>query len=1060
MAHEYPLAEAIAAVSMHVFSELTGEKTKNLIDKLGAPGSNHDLEKVFIESMRLALEKAQEGLKPPQKRQYRDWFGNWDGRLLWALSGANRASLLFLGEEAFNPVTHASASAADQWAALCKTLERWAWEHRKTSQAKPASILEKPESLPAPLSAYLQENLPEHVKQAVPLVLRVKENSAGWIAWQQRFLESTYFEVCRTQEQLARLIRDLANLGGIPSLLGTLRQDILDRFDRQDQQFSARLDDLEKMIALRTLVASVRFERLDDEGPPADPADYLRSLWDQTQSIDLTHFQPPDGTARQFFIERLYTKLTTVIAEEGPARLAAFEKAGRAGDILLHDALKTHRLLVLVGDPGSGKTTFLKRIAFELCHVGLGRNRAATDGRSRPLERLTEYDWDTLPILVDAKHLANHIWSGGVELRGARSDRSDPEWLFHYLQETHRLRSSYFRSQAERGCVLPVDAFDEVADEVHRAKAGELLRKLAAQERYQKTRIVATSRPGEHGGLTRIAGFQPARVAPLGEQEIGAFVQNWCAAVHPIAPEAAAALSKTLKQEIQRPQVRILAKNPMMLTALAVLHFAEKARLPEQRSELYKYILEWLAKVRAARRHDGKGYRDFLAKMRLLAMEMSAGQAEMRAEIKLEEAIDVLEDDFQQYPNEDQRRQAARTFLDAEETHSGMIIKSGSNVRFWHLTFREALTAQALARLERRRMSLLFDGNKLHDRKWRETVLLLAGELMASGGNSDVNEFLRIMLARSEAGAKLRDRAQCVGLIGALLKDLAAWQYSMKNTPLWERYQTMLVQVEDIFDKEKADQIPFDVRLDAANALGQAGDPRLERDNRVRLRGGRFWIGAQKDDRYAPNFDPEASANESPVREVDVAPFCMGRYPVTVAEYRRFLEEERGYEIQDYWRAGGFHEFAQPDAWEDQLDHPNRPVTGVSWYEAAAYCAYAGGRLPREAEWEYAARDGRSSIRYPWGNEKPDEKRANYTYDDSPGAPTPVGLYPAGATPSEIYDLAGNVWEWVEDDYSHEGKVLRGGGWSYFPWFLRVSNRSRDLRTDRIDDFGFRCVWE
>ena len=1057
MGEHDPLAGAIAAVSAQVFGELTSDKVQKLLDKLGAPGSNQGLEEVFVAAASVALQKAQQGLRPKQQEQYQDWFRNWEGRLQWARGDATRASALFLGKEAFNPVALTSASADEAWTALRSTLERWAFEHCMTGRDLVTGILQEPEALPEPLSKYLEANLSGYVQQAIPVVLRLKENREGWIAWQQRFLESTYSEVRGVRKDLARLIQDLAYLGGIPSLLET----ILSRIDRQDRQFNARLDRLEEMSALRTLIASVRGEPHQvGDGSRADPAEYLRTLWSRTQSIDLKHFQPPDGTARQFFIERLYTKLTTVTAEQGPARLAEFEKAGRAGDIPLHGALKSHRLLVLVGDPGSGKTTFLKRIAFELCHVGLGRNRVAADGRSRPIERLTECDWDTLPILVDAKHLANHIWSGGVPRCGALADASNPDWLFHYLGETYRLPRGYFKNQAVRGCILLVDAFDEVPDEVHREKIGELLQALAGEERYQKTRIVGTSRPGEYGGLTSIANFQTRRIAPLGEKEIDTFVKNWGDAVHPSDGESAAALTETLKQEIKRPQVRILAKNPMMLTALAVLHFVEK-RLPEQRSELYKSILEWLARVRAARRPDGAGHRDFLVKMRLLAMQMSAGTKEMRAEIELEEAIDVLEEDFQQYPNQAKRRLAARRFLEEEEIHSGMIIKSESNVRFWHLTFREALAAQALAQLEITRTKLLFGQDKLHERNWRETVLLLAGELKATGGNRDVNGFLEGILERGEAGAGLRERAQCVGLMGALLKDLDAWQYSMNNTPLWPRYQAMLASVEEIFDKEKACQIPFQERLDAANALGQAGDPRLERDNRVPLPGGRFWMGAQKDDPGGVNFDPEAYPDEAPKeKEVEVAPFSMGRYPVTVSEYERFVEED-GYANPEYWRAGGPGEFTRPANWREQLEHPNRPVVGVSWYEAAAYCAWAGGRLPSEAEWEYAARADRSRVRYPWGIKPPDERLANYGYQDSPAAPTPVGLYPAGATPTEIQDLAGNVWEWVEDDYGDsEGKGLRGGGWSNVPGYLRVSFRNWSLRIVRDDDIGFRCVWE
>lgn len=1053
MGEHHPLAEAIAAVSMHVFGELSGEKVKSLVERLGAPESNHDLEKVFIEAMAVALEKAREGLSPARQNQYKEWFRNWKGRFRWVREEADGPSILFLGKEAFNPLAFTAVSSDQAWREIRKTLERWAWEQRKIGQHTMTGVLEKPETLPGPLGEYLSITLPEYVQEAVPIVLRTKENSAGWIAWQQRFLEGTYFEIRDTHRDLKKLIEDLANVGGIPSLLEKLHAEIVEvniRLDRHEHKLDSVLDKLEEMSALRALIAQVRGEA-QSGGSQADPAGYLRSLWSRTQAIDLKHFQPPDGIARQFYIEQLYTPLTTVLADDGPARLHGLEEGGKPGDMKLHEALK-HPRLVLVGDPGSGKTTFLKRIAFELCHVGLGRNRDLKDDRSRPIERLTSDDWTTLPVLVDAKHLASHIWNGSVPRRGALADDTSPEWLFHYLGETHGLEIAYFRGQAERGCLLLVDAFDEVPDEDQRGKIADLLKNVAMDERFLKTRIVGTSRPGEHGGVTSIAEFRTARIAPLGEGEIATFVENWGRAVHPADQAEASKLIATMKEETKRRQVRMLARNPMMLTALAVLHFVER-RLPEQRSELYRSVLEWLAKVRETRRHDGGGHTDFLAKMRILALEMSTRAADMRAEMDLDEAVEVLEEDFQQYSNRMKRRAEARKFLIEEEINSGIIIQSGANVRFWHLTFREALTGQALAE-DPERLAELFDSGKLHDVRWRETILLLAGELKRKG-NPKVNALLDRMLRHAEAeAAGLTGRARCVGLMGAVLRDLDAWSYKMTEA-LSERYQKMLGEVEGIFDERKAYEIPFDVRLDAANALGQAGDPRLERDNRIPM----FWMGAQKDDPNAPNFDAEAYEDESLVKEIDVAPFSMGRYLVTVSEYQRFADE-RGYEIEPFWRAGGFGEFTEPEAWEKQKEHLNRPVTGVSWYEAAAYCVSVGGRLPKEAQWEYAARDGRSDIRYPWGKDEPDERRANYGYEGSPGEPTPVGLYPAGATPAGIHDMAGNVWEWTEDDYDAESKVLRGGGWNFGVRNLRVSSRFGVQPIVRGGYIGFRCVWE
>ncbi len=192
---------------------------------------------------------------------------------------------------------------------------------------------------------------------------------------------------------------------------------------------------------------------------------------------------------------------------------------------------------------------------------------------------------------------------------------------------------------------------------------------------------------------------------------------------------------------------------------------------------------------------------------------------------------------------------------------------------------------------------------------------------------------------------------------------------------------------------------------------------------------------------------------------------------MTVGEYLRFIEAD-GYQDQDFWREGGFGKWPMPEGWESQLEHPTRPVVGVSWYEAAAHAAWAGARLPTEAEWERAAR-GPQSRRYPWGDEKLDPSRLNY-YESKVGCPTPVGAYARGSTPEGIVDMAGNVWEWCSDWFagyakagvedpkgppSGSGRVLRGGAWTINPWLCRGAFRSYYVVPDeRGGGLGFRLV--
>jgi formylglycine-generating enzyme required for sulfatase activity len=138
-----------------------------------------------------------------------------------------------------------------------------------------------------------------------------------------------------------------------------------------------------------------------------------------------------------------------------------------------------------------------------------------------------------------------------------------------------------------------------------------------------------------------------------------------------------------------------------------------------------------------------------------------------------------------------------------------------------------------------------------------------------------------------------------------------------------------------VFDGQKAARIPLSIRVEAAQALGRTSDPRLRENRWISLVGGRFVMGEGQG-----------------AHEVEVKSFEIGKYPVTVEEFGRFVEE------------GG----PEPDSWDTQVVFPNQPVRFVNWHEAAAYCEWAEARLPTEAEWEYAAR-GSEGRRYPWGSE-------------------------------------------------------------------------------------------
>jgi formylglycine-generating enzyme required for sulfatase activity len=212
-------------------------------------------------------------------------------------------------------------------------------------------------------------------------------------------------------------------------------------------------------------------------------------------------------------------------------------------------------------------------------------------------------------------------------------------------------------------------------------------------------------------------------------------------------------------------------------------------------------------------------------------------------------------------------------------------------------------------------------------------------------------------------------------------------------------------------------------------------------------------------------YEPRVS--EEPKRTINVDAFYMDRYEVTTSRYEKFLNASKR---------------TAPDRWAevDLSRHNDRPVIGVNWHDAEAYCRWLGKRLPSEAEWEKAARgtDGRE---FPWGSRQPDRSLARYYQPNTSdhrdwkgyGALSVVGSYEAGKSPYGLYDMAGSVWEWVADYYDRDyykvgttnnprgpqggsERVMRGGSWGdplypiYFRWHDQPGHRSFYL--------GFRCA--
>lgn len=293
----------------------------------------------------------------------------------------------------------------------------------------------------------------------------------------------------------------------------------------------------------------------------------------------------------------------------------------------------------------------------------------------------------------------------------------------------------------------------------------------------------------------------------------------------------------------------------------------------------------------------------------------------------------------------------------------------------------------------------------------------------------------------------------------------------------------------------------------ADTTLIMAGEPSA--DNMVWIPGGEFEMGAA---------DDQGNPDEYPKRKVKVAGFWMDATEVTNAQFRKFADAT-GYvttaeknvdweELRKQLPAGTpkphdsllkasslvftppdhavpLHDVSQWWSWKRGADwrHPlgpgssiegkdHHPVVHISWFDAIAYCKWAGKRLPTEAEWEFAARGGRQQQKYPWGNEEPSEGKVkaniwqgNFPYYNSNAdgfyGAAPVRSFPANGY--GLYDMSGNVWEWCSEWYDgqQQMKTVRGGSFmcneSYCKGY-RVSARMKTSPDTGLEHTGFRCV--
>lgn len=729
------------------------------------------------------------------------------------------------------------------------------------------------------------------------------------------------------------------------------------------------------------------------------PEAYLAKLEDETRYVRI-----PGLAGREdpnFPIDEVYIPLASA-----PARSEAL--AGNAPNRVPLEHCLSRRHVLLTGAPSSGKTTFLRRVAFELC-------RTLRDGNGTSTSPFLPANDARFPVLISLPEFGAFLEEAPGDI-----DPHSPEWIPRYLA-TQGLQEIWRGLLAGRKCLLLLDDLDRIGGAGVQQRVARLLEKAASEVDHCDFLITARARPSPPS----LREFPALRILSVDAASSGAFSMRWNTSIKP----ALALL----------PEFGVLGVNPFLLTGLtAVLH--NNPGCASHRTRLYHDLLHWFAK---ARHEDPYG---ILKRLRRLALHLQDPPTGKRLGQINYQAVAEL------FPE-----------LHREIQCGGILAATGEEVRFTNPGFQDYLAAEELASLsEPAVQERVVESGKACDREWRETMRFFTA-ILHERSEPLLDGFIGKVLGHSVQG-DLLEAIACASFLKALQPHFSRLGYRMK-TGLGDLRQRLLAAFHP-----SAESIDVATRAAAGIALGQIGDPRLDEDNWIVISTSTFLRGAQKADPEAPNYDPQAFEQEAPVHLVALDTFRIQRFPVTVEQFAKFIEQG-GYRNPDYWPTDWAKPFSEPEGWHRQQIYPNLPVAGVSWYEAAAYCAWAGCRLPTEAEWERTA-GGPHRTRYPWGDEPAmDATFANY--NGGFPQPTPVGLYPKGNTADGVSDMLGNVFEWCQDWYGPykseyapnplgpargESKVVRGGSWTFFPRSGRVSHRDRFSTSERHNFIGFRCA--
>lgn len=885
--------------------------------------------------------------------------------------------------------------------------------------------------------------------------------------------------------------------------------------------------------------------------PPMDwESHYLRTLASQCEGVDLT---PIDETviagpaADAISVSAVFTTLylanlrrrpeqpvAEAILRRGgseelvgrgqagsrkPKRSSDAEQAEKEIPISAVETVAALPRLVILGQPGGGKSTLVNHIAAQLAYRRLGKDASA--------DKLTGWakQEKPLPVRIVLRRFA--AWLPPGETRPGAGLVWD--YLKHQLHECgcEDAFAGVQQQLREQGGVVFFDGLDEVPagdEETKRTLITHSIHEFAKP--LDQCRVVITCREYAYRRGTEPwhlpeASFPVVELDLFRPRQINNFVRTWYKVVGPIkgwGPERCADEARDLFAVIRTwAHLRKLARSPLLLTLMTQVHGAS-GTLPEDRADLYYravnlLLAHWENRIVRDMRGSLKvepglvmqlGIRTETLRHALERVAFTAHERQEKEARRSERAADI--------PHEELREELGKSLdsLDKAETviayiqeRAGLLQARDNHIyTFPHRTFQEYLAARYLMR-QAEFDTMLRERVRRDLDWWREVYLLAAGSARTTPRN--ICELVEALVPNDPEPGKLkRANLDHILLASQALHETEFVRNVVKTPPeeepdrfsrVFTRHQNWLQQL-----LEADQQIAARDRARAGNMLALLSDPReavttLDHMEFCLVPAGDFWMGHKDEgEEAAPHLNKQLSSD-----------YWISRFPITVAQFQQYVE------------AGG--KPPQDRRWSG--DPANRPVRFVTWYEVMEFCDWLTQhwrkqgllpkqwrvQLPSEAEWEKAARGGlkvpKSALvrpvrelaattlkltaneepqrRFPWGDGE-DANRANYD-DTKINDTSAAGCFPGGKSLYGCEEMAGNVWEWTrslwgKDPWKPERKypydpadgreninapndiprVLRGGAFLNAQWSVRCAYRSGNLPGDWYVNLGFRVV--